>query len=202
MNNANVISVNPGVKTLGELNINEINLARLSRTISNTGRSTSSFKKALDFTFGIGRTTASSMSSRLLAVRTVAGSLFSAFGTLSLAGSSMIALPHLLAVSSLVLGLSLLTGLCTRIASLAAAAMAFIASYSALMSGTLDSTALLVAVSGVVFCVLGPGRYSADAYLRSGLHRIYRNMHRYDPERNADKLNFEYNAFSAVDRLR
>lgn len=199
MSNAKIISVDPGIKTLGELNINEINLTRLSRTISNPGRK-STFKNTLNMVFGINSRTDAGISSKMFGLRLIGGTLMTALGALSLSGSAMVALPHMLTVACLAFGISLLTGSFTRLISMATACIALFTAYTAFSAGSLDTVSLMTAMLGIGACVIGPGHYSADSLMRRQIFRLYRNAHRYDPERNADNLMFDYNAFAAVER--
>lgn len=199
MNNAKIISVDPGIKTLGELNINEINLSRLSRTISNPGASRTSFKNVLNFIFGINSRNSQALSSKVLAFRIFAGSLFTALGAMALTGTGMAAVPELLSITCCIFGVSLMTGLLMRVLSACAVIVSLYCAYISFMSGAVDSFSLLTAITAFTGCLFGPGLYSSDSFIRRALYGIYRNMHRYDPERNADNLQFDYNAFASVE---
>lgn len=203
MNNAKIISVNPGIKTLGELNINEINLSRLSRTISNPGQRSSHVKDILNFVFGLNSKVNTQFSNKMLSIRILGGLLMTGLGMSAYLGSSLTAMPQMLALTTGIFGISLLSGCLTRVVSLLTAAVGAFFIYQSIGAGVLDMSALLVAITAVFSVILGPGHYSVDMFLRRSLHRIYRHANRYDPERNASKLNFEYNAFASVDdRLR
>lgn len=199
MNNAKIISVNPGIKTLGELNINEINLARLSRTISRPGQSSSYVKNILNFVFGLNSRVNTHFSSKMLALRVIAGTFMTGLGAMALIGSAAVAMPHLLAVAACALGISMLSGTFMRLVSVAVAITGAYSLYLSVTAGAADMTSVMVAMVACFGAVLGPGHYSADMYLRRSLHRIYRNANRYDPDRNASNLHFEYNAFASVD---
>lgn len=199
MNNAKIISVDPGIKTLGELNINEINLSRISRTISNPGAGKTSFKNALNFIFGINSRNSQALSSKVLAFRILAGTLFLALGAMTLTGTYATGVPELLGLTCCAFGVSLIAGFFMRVISACAAIFALYCSYISFMAGTVDSVSLMTAITAFTGCLFGPGLYSSDSFIRRSIFGIYRNMHRYDPERNADNLQFNYNAFASVE---
>lgn len=203
MNNANVISVNPGIKTMGELNIEEITLSRISRTISNPGQKSSTFKHILNATFGINSDVTSRWSAKLASIRVAAGSIMLALGAFSLQGAQAGMAPQALGIVSIALGVSLILGLFTRLISIGALGVAIAIAFESISGGALDSTALTVALSGIIMGILGPGHYSLDQIMRKGLYTLYRNRNRHDPDRDPSRIAFDYSAFASVDtRLR
>lgn len=199
MNNANVISVNPGIKTMGELNIEEINLSRISRTLSNPGQANSTFKSILNATFGIDSNVTTHWSSKIAAIRILSGLILLSTGIVSLTGGQLGLAEHTMSVISIVLGASLIMGLLTRLVSAGALIAGIVVMAESLSAGTLNPASVTVALSGAVMGILGPGHYSVDQILRRGIFRLYRNRHRNDPERDPSKIAFDYSAFASVD---
>ena len=77
MNEANVISVDPGVKTLGELCVNDHRLARISRKISGPGRKVAApFRHIMNLLFGINRRVNSQLSGKMMILRLTCGTMF------------------------------------------------------------------------------------------------------------------------------
>lgn len=200
MINAKVISVNPSVKTRGELNISSINIEPLTRSMSSASRQPSGRKQTLNLLFGINSGLSSSFSTKMMSVRMIAGIVITAMSVMSISGQIAGALPASMSWVSLVLGASILFGCFTRVISCIGALTFGIAFLSTLSTTGSGLTLLTLAAASLIFMVLGPGKYSADLFIRHSLHRLYRNANRYDPERNPDNLDFDYNAFGSVDR--
>lgn len=199
MNKANVISVNPGIKTMGELNIEEINLSRISRTLSNPGQVSSTFKNILNTTFGIDSNVTTHWSAKLAAIRIIAGLILLSTGILALTGGQLGLAQHAMSIISIILGISLMIGFLSRIISAGAMIAGIVVMAECLSAGVLDPASATVAVSGAVMGILGPGHYSVDQILRRGIFKLYRNRHRNDPERDPSKIAFDYSAFASVD---
>lgn len=199
MNKANVISVNPGIKTMGELNIEEINLSRISRTISNPGQVSSTFKNILNTAFGIDSNVTTHWSAKLAAIRIIAGLILLSTGILALTGGQLGLAQHAMSIISIILGISLMIGFLSRIIAAGAMIAGIVVMAECLSTGVLDPASATVAVSGAVMGILGPGHYSLDQILRRGIFKLYRNRHRNDPERDPSKIAFDYSAFASVD---
>ncbi|MDE6006262.1 MAG: hypothetical protein K2G67_01755 [Muribaculaceae bacterium] len=203
MNNANVISVNPGIKTMGELNIDEITLSRISRTLSNPGQTSSTFKNILNGLFGINSMVTNRWSVKLASVRIIAGVIMLATGISSLTGMVMSANSGMIGIAATILGASLILGLFSRILSIGAVGVSVVILAESLTAGTVDQMALTMAMVGAIMAIVGPGHYSLDQILRRSLFKLYRNRNRHDPDRDPAKIAFDYSAFASVDiRLR
>lgn len=200
MNHAKVISVNPGLKTAGELNLSKFNLEGISRSISAPADKKASFKRRLDFFFGINAGVNSQFSSKMMAVRVMGAVILCGLALMSLFGSSAAVLPHNAAVITLLFGVSLAFGLLTRMAAAICTLFFGISFVSALTAGSLDLTILFLGSCSALFMIMGPGMYSTDLLLRRRIHKMYRDAHRYDPSRNPDNIIFDYTAFSNVEQ--
>lgn len=159
MNAAKVISVNPGTKTLGEFNFNQVAFAAVSRKISHPNvKNANPFKKLVNFLLGINKHTSMKFSKRMLVAR------------LCLASIIILMASHVSSVVLLsIIAVSLILGLCERITT-------FAGSISLACSLTAGSTTELQIISLaflatvlLIYSILGPGRYSVDLFIRKDL---------------------------------
>lgn len=195
MKQAAIISVDPGVKTLGELNINEHRLAALSRSLTDTSSKSSSKSAIPNLLFGINGRTSSDFSSKISMLRLVAGIMIIASVILPSATSFPASHTALLCA----LGLSVMFGVFTRIAGLASAAVLGSGVLASLSSGALDLTSACFASIALIFAVLGPGRYSCDFYLRNALRKLMATK----KQTPAAESELDYRAYNNIDsRLR
>lgn len=201
MNNANVISVNPGVKTMGELNMPKINLARISRKLTRPGNNTPHFRKALHFALGIDSKTTSRFSGKMAIVRLITGCLFISFGIVPLIESGMNpGACEPIELLSLALGISVFFGFMTRIVTIAATGFFAYLFYTSMTVGEPDMLYLLSGCISAIICVLGPGRYSLDQLMSRGLQGIHTRSRQSGSHRRSMETSVGYNAFGSVDR--
>ena len=184
MNKPNVISINPGQKTLGQLHqeaelYNPV-VKQLVSTISSTVR----LKACLNFFTGIDTKTMKGASARILLLRLFTAGLMASFAYAVmnpsvLAISDAVLVPALnsvqgniaLSTSIFVMAASILLGFMTRIVSVAA----FPYFIPMVLQGTLPisiASALLFVALGYI--ILGPGIFSVDQCIRKAIFRSYK----------------------------
>ena len=196
MNEAHVISVDPGVKTLGELRINEDRLAKISRTLTAPGRHVATpFEGLFNALFGINKRVNGQFSGKMLLLRVVCGSLLAGTALLPLAPADITSMN--IPASALVMafvGISMVFGFFSRLISLGGACWFGYSLYTSLMGGIPDLTAGALAMVMMIFSVMGPGLYSLDRMMRRGLLRLCRRS------RKTRGHGFDYRAYGVVDR--
>lgn len=198
MNQTNVISVNPGVKTLGELNIGNSTIVRISRRLTRPGRvSASPFKAIVRFVFGVSRDRSGSFSTKMAMLRMSAAAI-TILAALWQSGG-LEAAPTAPVVAMLAFGVSLALGLFTRLVAASATAICGYMFYLSIMAGTPDVMSAVSLVASLMFALLGPGRYSADQLIVKGFTAIYRRS-RARAARREKKAAFDYKAYHHVDR--
>lgn len=180
MNRINVISVNPGQNTLGALNPeNFVNKTRENLRYTSdlyekveAGAMSShkkfGIKKRLNFFFGINSETGVKTSAKLLVSRVLFAAYLISWSLLSLSS-----VPVEVVCAYLVVGGLLLIGLFSRVATFCGfmASSAFVA-MQFINNGILNESLSLLAISCLVFSLLGPGRISVDSFLRKKIFRI------------------------------
>lgn len=186
MNKPNVISINPGQKTLGQLHQEAERYNPVVKQLVSTISSTVRLKACLNFFTGIDTKTMKGASARILLLRLFTAGLLASFGyavlnpavvTISDAvlvpGLNSVAGNMALAVSIFVMAASIILGFMTRIVSVAA----FPFYVSMILQGSLPisisiATALLFVA--LVFIILGPGIFSTDQCIRKAIFRSYK----------------------------
>ncbi len=200
MNDVQVISVNPTKKTLGEKLFKEESFARISRTISSGRKIASPLKKFLNVMFGLNPGVNRLVSVKMLALRIVCGSIMIASVLLPMSPESILALdfgPHSIIMCAL--GLSLISGMLTRISSLAGIAWFGTLLFNSMMDGTPDVLAGAIAMIMTVFVIMGPGNYSVDQLARRAMFISARRSSRRN-NRTDKHETFGYRAYTSVDR--
>lgn len=186
MNKPNVISINPGQKTLGQLHQEAERYNPVVKQLVSTISSTVRLKACLNFFTGIDTKTMKGASARILLLRLFTAGLLASFGYAVInpavvAISDAVLVPGLnsvagnmaLAVSIFVMAASIILGFMTRIVSVAA----FPFYVSMILQGSLPisisiATALLFVA--LVFIILGPGIFSTDQCIRKAIFRSYK----------------------------
>lgn len=186
MNKPNVISINPGQKTLGQLHQEAERYNPVVKQLVSTISSTVRLKACLNFFTGIDTKTMKGASARILILRLFTAGLLASFGYAVInpavvAISDAVLVPALdsvagnmaLAVSIFVMAASIILGFMTRIVSVAA----FPFYVSMILQGSLPisisiATALLFVA--LVFIILGPGIFSTDQCIRKAIFRSYK----------------------------
>lgn len=198
MNQTNVISVNPGVKTLGELNIGNSTIVRISRRLTRPGRvSASPFKAIVRFVFGVSRERSGTFSTKMAMLRMSAAAI-TILAALWQSGG-LEAAPTAPVLAMVAFGVSLALGLFTRLVAASAMAICSYMFYLSIMGGTPDAMSAVSLVVSLMFALLGPGRYSADQLIVKGSTAIYRRS-RARAARREKKAEFDYKAYHRVDR--
>ena len=180
MADVNVISVNPGKKTLGALNIDLISkVARSCRPVSRAIR-TPRFKTVCNVVFGINKSVTPSWSSKLWLSRSVVSAYFLITGIIGISASTGNAL-HALSIFNIVAACMIFLGFLSRIASASGfmlyAAIAVSAAFgyswhlSSATTPVFESMAVMQAIMYLLIAVTGPGRYSIDQLLRRYIFR-------------------------------
>ena len=120
MNEANVISVDPGVKTLGELCVNDHRLARISRKISGPGRKVAApFRHIMNLLFGINRRVNSQLSGKMMILRLTCGTMFILMALLPMEMTDILAARFTAdSIMLCAIGISMIFGLFSRITTL------------------------------------------------------------------------------------
>lgn len=184
MNKPNVISINPGQKTLGQLHQEAERYNPVVKQLVSTISSTVRLKACLNFFTGIDTKTMKGASARILLLRLFTAGLLASFGYAVInpavvAISDAVLVPGLnsvagnmaLAVSIFVMAASIILGFMTRIVSVAA----FPFYVYMILQGSLPisiATALLFVA--LVFIILGPGIFSTDQCIRKAIFRSYK----------------------------
>lgn len=198
MNDPRVISVNPGVKTLGELSTGfQPGIARISRCLSAPGtRNVSILKQSVNLLFGINRNIGTQVSGKLLFLRVLAACAV----LLGIAGNMASAFSTPSAFLPILLGSSVALGLLTRPVALCGVIFYGFATATSFTAGAPDVSAASLTVLSAAVCVLGPGMFSADQILRRS---IFRSMARVKKSRAARKNkgnNLRYDAYTRIER--
>ena len=184
MNKPNVISINPGQKTLGQLHQEAERYNPVVKQLVSTISSTVRLKACLNFFTGIDTKTMKGASARILLLRLFTAGLMASFAYAvmnpSVLGiSDAVLVPALnsvygniaLSTSIFVMAASILLGFMTRIVSVAA----FPYFISMVLQGTLPisiASALLFVALGYI--ILGPGIFSVDQCIRKTIFRNYK----------------------------
>ena len=184
MNKPNVISINPGQKTLGQLHQEAERYNPVVKQLVSTTSSTVRLKACLNFFTGIDTKTMKGASARILLLRLFTAVLLASFAYAVmnpsvLAISDAVLVPALdsvqgniaLSTSIFVMAASILLGFMTRIVSVAA----FPYFIPMVLQGTLPisiASALLFVALGYI--ILGPGIFSADQCIRKTIFRSYK----------------------------
>lgn len=199
MNEAQVISVNPGTKTLGELNISENKLSRISRRLTAPARNmVSPFKKIVDLLFGLNSKVNAQFSGKMMLLRLLFGSLLIASVLLPMHPDDILALdfgPHSIAL--IIFGVSMVFGFLSRLVSLGCAGWFGYRVYASIMVANPDITAVSLLMFAVMFWVLGPGLYSVDQMIRHILFTLS-SKYRQRQIRNRMIKASGYRAYSSV----
>lgn len=188
MNKPNVISINPGQKTLGQLHQEAERYNPVVKQLVSTISSTVRLKACLNFFTGIDTKTMKGASARILLLRLFTAGLLASFAYAVmnpsvLAISDAVLVPALdsvqgniaLSTSIFVMAASILLGFMTRIVSVAA----FPYFIPMVLQGTLPisiASALLFVALGYV--ILGPGIFSVDQCIRKTIFRNYKRRAR------------------------
>jgi hypothetical protein len=184
MNKPNVISINPGQKTLGQLHQEAERYNPVVKQLVSTISSTVRLKACLNFFTGIDTKTMKGASARILLLRLFTAGLLASFAyavinPAVLAISDAVLVPALdsvqgniaLSTSIFVMATSILLGFMTRIVSVAA----FPYFIPMVLKGTLPisiASALLFVALGYI--ILGPGIFSVDQCIRKAIFRHYK----------------------------
>lgn len=184
MNKPNVISINPGQKTLGQLHQEAERYNPVVKQLVSTISSTVRLKACLNFFTGIDTKTMKGASARILLLRLFTAGLLASFAYAVmnpsvLAISDAVLVPALnsvygniaLSTSIFVMAASILLGFMTRIVSVAA----FPYFIPMVLQGTLPisiASALLFVALGYI--ILGPGIFSVDQCIRKTIFRHYK----------------------------
>lgn len=211
MNKPNVISINPGQKTLGQLHQEAERYNPVVKQLVSTISSTVRLKACLNFFTGIDTKTMKGASARILLLRLFTSGLLASFAyavmnPAVLAISDAVLVPALdsvqgniaLSTSIFVMAASILLGFMTRIVSVAA----FPYFIPMVLQGTLPisiASALLFVALGYI--ILGPGIFSVDQCIRKTIFRNYkrrarrRAMHARSPRRLRGHHDLDYRSY-------
>lgn len=184
MNKPNVISINPGQKTLGQLHQEAERYNPVVKQLVSTISSTVRLKACLNFFTGIDTKTMKGASARILLLRLFTAGLMASFAYAVmnpsvLAISDAVLVPALnsvqgniaLSTSIFVMAASILLGFMTRIVSVAA----FLYFIPMVLQGTLPisiASALMFVALGYI--ILGSGIFSVDQCIRKAIFRSYK----------------------------
>lgn len=197
MNQANVISVNPGVKTLGELHVSDHKIARISRTLAAPRHIANPLRAVTNALLGINSRVNARFSGKMLLIRMIGGALLLFMGLPALAATGF----DLTATGTEALiecgaGLLLILGLFCRMSSAAAAGWFGYSFYMSLMAGLPDVGYAALSAVMLIFVVLGPGRFCIDQFIRRGVYALGRLRR----SRNRRQHGLDYRAYAMMDR--
>lgn len=168
MNTANVISVNPGRKTLGEVNA-PLYFERITRTIAQSHKIKKPGIGLLNFILGVNPAVNDSISWKLIALRSVYGIALSLLaGYFMLQGTANTATIAIAAT-----GISLIFGIFSRLCALSCTSILIVLSVMGYMlTGTINTLQISIASFSMIFAVLGPGKFSVDQLIRRSIIRM------------------------------
>lgn len=196
MNIANVISVNPGVKTLGELRINDRALGTIGRKLSlKRKKAVSPLKTAVNLALGLNSRVTSFFSGKMMLLRLIFGALFISMALVPMTPEAILSgsFDTVSAVECAV-GVSVAFGLFARLASLFATGFFGWIFYLSCEGGNIEWMYAVITAVTLTVCVLGPGMYCIDQFIR---RCIYHMSSRRKEQKN-DCMS--YNAYLKVDR--
>lgn len=200
MSDTNVISVDPGAKTLGELRVGENRLSRISRRLSGPGKKvTAPFRYTLNLLFGINRCVNTRFSGKMMLLRLICGGLFIVMTLVPMSIPGIMAANFTTdAIVLTAVGISIILGLFSRMTTLAGAVWFGILFSISLEKYEPDMTCAAIMMVMAIFSVLGPGLYSMDRYIR----RLILCLIRAGKKKTArcKKGGIQYNAYGSVDR--
>lgn len=201
MNEANVISVDPGVKTLGELCVNDHRLARISRKISGPGRKVAApFRHIMNLLFGINRRVNSQLSGKMMILRLTCGTMFILMALLPMEMTDILAARFTAdSIMLCAIGISMIFGLFSRITTLTGTVWFGIALYNSMAVSEPDTMSAMLVMVTAIFSVLGPGLYSMDRYLRRALIILAQKSIKKGRRKNC-KAGVTFRAYNDVDR--
>lgn len=187
-----VISINPSVKTLGELNLPSMNLECLSRSFSNPGIKSTAKSDLTGLFFGTSHKTGKWMQFKVLAIRIICAALLVYTGLIE-------GIPHninniesiimLTAAGSMALGFMM-----RPLTVIAAAFLIFTGTWRS-ASDAIDMTTLFQTAACLVPCILGSGRISIDSIITRYIGRR-KAMNR----RRSRSREMDYRAYSTLER--
>lgn len=177
---ANVISVNPGKKSLGAMNFEFMQkVARTCRPMTQAIH-TPRFKTVCNFIFGINKSVTSAWSAKLLLCRSLVAAFFIAYGIFAIVSGAS-GINHAISIFNIAIGGMILLGLFARIAGFAAmllnasiaitAALGYVWHLSASEIPIFEMQATIQALLTGIIAITGPGRYSLDQLLRRAIFR-------------------------------
>lgn len=197
-----VISVNPGVKTFGEMSMSNMSLVRFSRSLSSPGRKViSPFRKTVNAILGINSHVNDQFSGKMMVMRLLFGSVLILLSVCELNGvrlfeSGTSVHPLLL----LGVGVSLTIGLLGRLVCLAGAGWIFYSVVTGVVAGSLpDLFNVMLALTMTVFGVLGPGRYCIDQFIRRSMYTLSRK-YRSNRKKKSPRVTLYYRAYEMAGR--
>lgn len=197
MNQANVISVNPGKKTLGELHVNDRNISRISRTLAAPRRMANPLRAVTNALLGINSRVNSRFSGKMMLIRLVCGTLFLLMGLPELLGTGFdLAAADTEVIIECCVGVSLIFGFLCRVSSVAAACWYGYAFYESFAFGMPDLGYAILSAVMLIFAVFGPGLYCIDQFIRRGLYALGRMVRR----RTLRQPELNYRAYEMMDR--
>lgn len=170
MNLAQVISVNPSVKTLGELSApSEKYMSGISRALSNPEKRVSSlFVGMVNMISGINSKTNKQLSYKVLYIRLIIGLMLIAFSINPMVSQPVSAL-SVTTVLTFLLGCTIIAGFLTRPATIGAALFFSTMFIQSISSGSVDNMSGLMMVMMLVISIMGPGMFSLDRIIRRNL---------------------------------
>lgn len=172
MNVSDILSVDPGRTTLGDLHP-ELDAKFLRRKGMVSMRKKRSAKTALNFIFAINALRADGKAVAMLLIRLALGALLIVSGSLILYGEIHSPVeylaPDIFAILEIVSGAMLVLGLFTRFAMGVATLGFATVSTLAICEGVFDMQSLMSAIACMVFLVFGSGTYSADFLMRKAI---------------------------------
>lgn len=201
MNQANVISVNPGIKTIGELRVNEHVARKISHAIANTAPQNSiTFKSVIDFMTGINSRITGHLSMKIMMLRVVCGTLLLGMVLIPMSSANIYDLDFSVTeVVGIIAGFSIIFGAFMRVVCFGCASFLSYNLYIHVLNSGLELSGLAEIGMLLIFTIMGPGMYCIDQLLRRGIYSIIRKR----AKRAKAKLNessFEYNAYEMLDR--
>lgn len=200
MKQNDVISINPGVKTLGELCIEGERFAAVSRTIAPINNSNISVSAVAKTLLGVGRFTKTAAEIKMAGMRICFGvAIFLLYFSDIISAISTSASIFSMGWMAAIVSMSLIFGVFSRIASFSACVIwSFLAIQSAVI-GNLDITSILSSVLAGCGTIAGASKMSVDTVIYQIIRKRRAKARRAETEMWSNHAN-SYRAYELADQ--
>lgn len=188
-----IIKVNPAVDALGSLN-KDMALNAIRMNVYKEGREAAKEKSGKLLRVLFGQTSVGINSSRTILITRML------FGIVMILGGFMIGSELgnkycAASVIGVVTGFMLLPGILTRVSLIISSLYMGYFALTGLVAGNIEMIEMIMASGSLIFALIGPGRFSADAILRRNIFRMVRRRETH----NLMERRFSYKAMQYAD---